>query len=66
MMRDDEIGVGAAAELLGVDPSTVARWVDEGRLAGYRTSERGPRRIKRASLEAELARQQHGRDPAQP
>lgn len=38
-----------AAELLGVHPETVARWVDAGRLKGYRTLG-GHRRVDAADI----------------
>jgi len=51
-----------AAELMGVSPSTIKRWVDEGELEAERTAG-GHRRIRRALLEAFRSRLA-GLDPA--
>jgi len=47
------LGIGAAAELLSVDPDTVRRWFDSGSLTGYRTPG-GQRRVRRSDIEALL------------
>ena len=50
--------IGEAAELLGVSPDTVRRWIDAGRLAAVR-DEHGHRAIEGVDL-AEFARAQAG------
>lgn len=44
-------GISEAAELLGVSPDTVRRWVDTGRLTALREA-KGPRRIDGGDLAA--------------
>jgi len=53
----------AAADLLGVDPKTIARYVDEGKLPAVRT-EGGHRRIAEADLLAFMARREAGEQGA--
>ena len=43
--------IGAAARLLGVDPDTLRRWADEGRIEAF-TTPGGHRRFRRRTLEA--------------
>ena len=47
----DWLSLSEAAELLGVHPSTVRMWADQGRLTAHRTSG-GHRRFKRADVDA--------------
>ena len=44
-MKNRVFTTGEAAEICGVSPDTVARWVDAGHLQGYRPSPGGDRRI---------------------
>jgi excisionase family DNA binding protein len=44
------LGLGEASELIGVDPDTLRRWADEGRVEVYHTPG-GHRRFQRRSLE---------------
>ena len=58
--------VGRAAELLGVGPDTLRRWVDSGRLSAGPRQEGGHRLIDSASLAAlalELAAEQSSAPP---
>lgn len=48
----DYYSVAEAAELLGVSPSTVWRWIDAGRLPAYRV---GPKNIRIARADVEAA-----------
>jgi excisionase family DNA binding protein len=50
---------GEVAALFGVNPRTVARWVDEGRLPAGRTLG-GHRRYKRKDVEALYEKRQEG------
>lgn len=53
--RDDElVGVGAAAQILGVSISTVRRWEAEGHIVALRTPGR-QRRFRVGDLRAVLA-----------
>lgn len=45
------VSVGQAAAIIGVDESTVRRWIDRGQLAGDRVGPRGWRRTTRAAAE---------------
>jgi molybdopterin-binding protein len=56
------VRLGEAAELLGVSPDTVRRWIDSGRLTARRTKG-GQRRIDAESL-ARLAAEGTGTRPA--
>jgi len=49
-MADDWLSLGGVAELLGVHPSTVRSWADEGRLPVHRT-QGGHRRFRRSEVE---------------
>ncbi len=46
----DWLAIGAASRLLGVDPDTLRRWADDGRVQAYATPG-GHRRFMRRSLE---------------
>ena len=46
----DWLALGPASRLLGVDPDTLRRWADQGRVEAYLTPG-GHRRFERASLE---------------
>jgi excisionase family DNA binding protein len=45
----DWLSVGPASRLLGVDPDTLRRWADDGRVEAY-TTPGGHRRFERQSL----------------
>lgn len=59
--RDDEklLTPGEVAELFGVDPKTVARWADAGRLDALRTLG-GHRRYRAGDVRRLLERQTEG------
>jgi excisionase family DNA binding protein len=46
----DRLALGAASRLLGVDPDTLRRWADEGRVPAF-TTPGGHRRFERRALE---------------
>ena len=54
------LSLGPASQLLGVDPDTLRRWADDGRVAAW-TTPGGHRRFDRAALER-LAADRGGRD----
>ena len=54
------LALGAAASMLGVDPDTLRRWADAGRVRSY-TTPGGHRRFARPELERVLAIRQSGR-----
>ena len=57
-----DYSVGQAADVLGVSPDTVRRWIDRGELEGTRTAS-GRRRVDRVAL-ARFAQALHeGPDP---
>ena len=50
-MTPELMTIAEACELFGVCPRTIAKWYDEGRLAGHRLpGPRGPRRLERSSV----------------
>jgi excisionase family DNA binding protein len=49
---------GMVARLCGVSPRTVTKWIDSGRLPGYRIPDCEDRRVRRAELAAFMA--EHG------
>ncbi len=53
------LSLGPASQLLGVDPDTLRRWADDGRVAAW-TTPGGHRRFDRAALE-QLAADRGGR-----
>lgn len=55
----DWLALGAAASLLGVDPDTLRRWADTGRVRSY-TTPGGHRRFARPELERVLAMRRSG------
>jgi excisionase family DNA binding protein len=52
---DEWLALGAAARLLGVDPDTLRRWADEGRVEVFHTPG-GHRRFRRRSLQRIVAK----------
>jgi molybdopterin-binding protein len=54
MEMDDRIRLGEAAEILGVSPETVRRWVDDGRLPAERSTG-GQRLVRREDVARVLA-----------
>jgi len=54
------LSLGPASLVLGVDPDTLRRWADNGRVPAW-TTPGGHRRFDRAALER-LSAQRHGRD----
>jgi excisionase family DNA binding protein len=55
----DWLALGAASRLLGVDPDTLRRWADEGRVEAF-TTPGGHRRFARRSLERVVATRRTG------
>ena len=51
---DDVLTTGQIAKICGVSPGTVAKWVDAGRLKGWKIPGSGDRRIVCADLKAFL------------
>jgi excisionase family DNA binding protein len=56
----DKLSLGPASRLIGVDPDTLRRWSDTGRLPSFSTPG-GHRRFDRRDLERVLARRGRGR-----
>jgi excisionase family DNA binding protein len=52
------LSLGPASRLLGVDPDTLRRWADEGRIEAFTTAG-GHRRFDRATLERILEARRH-------
>ena len=52
------LSLGPASRLLGVDPDTLRRWADEGRIEAFTTSG-GHRRFSRAAVERILEARRH-------
>jgi excisionase family DNA binding protein len=55
----DRIPLGAASRLLGVDPDTLRRWADEGRIPAF-TTPGGHRRFDRRALERLISARRTG------
>jgi excisionase family DNA binding protein len=55
---DRPLSLGPASRLLGVDPDTLRRWADEGRIEVFTTAG-GHRRFARATLERILQARRH-------
>ncbi len=53
------LALGAASRLLGVDPDTLRRWADEGRVPAF-TTPGGHRRFERGALERLIAARRAG------
>jgi excisionase family DNA binding protein len=56
-MQDEWLGLSEAAEMLGVHPSTVRAWADQGRVPVHKTSG-GHRRFKKSEMEMWMEWQQ--------
>ena len=55
---DRPLSLGPASRLLGVDPDTLRRWADEGRIEAFTTAG-GHRRFDRATVERILEARRH-------
>ena len=55
---DPPLSLGPASRLLGVDPDTLRRWADEGRIEAFTTAG-GHRRFHRAAVERILEARRH-------
>jgi excisionase family DNA binding protein len=55
---DRPLSLGPASRLLGVDPDTLRRWADEGRIEAFTTSG-GHRRFERRTVERILEARRH-------
>ena len=47
----DDVSAGTAALMLGVNPRTIIRWVDDGKLTVARWTDGGHRRFRRSDVE---------------
>jgi excisionase family DNA binding protein len=59
--QPERLPLGAASRLLGVDPDTLRRWADEGRVPAF-TTPGGHRRFERKALERLMAARRTGPD----
>ncbi len=59
--QPERLPLGAASRLLGVDPDTLRRWADEGRVPAF-TTPGGHRRFERKALERLIAARRTGPD----
>jgi excisionase family DNA binding protein len=59
--QPERLALGAASRLLGVDPDTLRRWADEGRVPAF-TTPGGHRRFERRALERLMAARRTGPD----
>jgi excisionase family DNA binding protein len=57
--QPERLPLGAASRLLGVDPDTLRRWADEGRVPAF-TTPGGHRRFERRALERLIAARRTG------
>jgi excisionase family DNA binding protein len=57
--QPERLPLGAASRLLGVDPDTLRRWADEGRVPAF-TTPGGHRRFERKALERLMAARRTG------
>lgn len=57
--QPERLPLGAASRLLGVDPDTLRRWADEGRVPAF-TTPGGHRRFERKALERLIAARRTG------
>lgn len=62
---DGRLSLGPASRLLGVDPDTLRRWADDGRVEAFVTPG-GHRRFERQELERVLAARRPGSDAPTP
>jgi excisionase family DNA binding protein len=62
VVSDDWLSLGPASRLVGVDPDTLRRWADDGRVEAF-TTPGGHRRFARRSLERLVAVRRPGRMP---
>jgi excisionase family DNA binding protein len=58
LVADRPLSLGPASRLLGVDPDTLRRWADEGRIEAFTTSG-GHRRFARSAVERILEARRH-------
>jgi excisionase family DNA binding protein len=58
LLDDRPLSLGPASRLLGVDPDTLRRWADEGRIEAFTTAG-GHRRFSRSALERILQARRH-------
>ena len=61
--RDDWLTLGEASRVLGVDPDTLRRWADNGKVDVF-TTPGGHRRFLRASIDAMLPGSRHTTRPS--
>jgi MerR family transcriptional regulator, copper efflux regulator len=61
----DYLQVRAAAEFLGISPSTLRNWERAGKITAYRNPINGYRLFRRSDLEQLLANIEHSASPAE-